>query len=186
MSSVSDDSRKWKVLSSEYLFSNPWLTVRKDHVQLPNGFEMPEYFVTEYPEWINVIAITKDKQFVFVKQYRHGLGEVSFEICAGVCEDDDPDPLYSAQRELLEETGYGRGTWSEYMVVSANPSTLSNLVHCFLATDVEKIGEQNLEPSEDLTVHLLSIEEVRQLLFDDEIKQAVMAAPLWKYLAQNP
>ena len=78
--------RKWKVLESTYLHRKPWLTVRSERVELPNGNQIPEYFVFEYPEWINVIAITKDKKFVFVSQYRHGLGETSYELCAGVCE----------------------------------------------------------------------------------------------------
>ncbi|MDR2805091.1 MAG: NUDIX hydrolase, partial [Dysgonamonadaceae bacterium] len=68
----------------------------------------------EYPDWINVIAINKAKQFVFVKQYRHGIGSVHFELCAGVCEKEDASPLISAQRELMEETGYGNGVWVEY------------------------------------------------------------------------
>jgi ADP-ribose pyrophosphatase len=141
--------------------------------------------VLEYPDWVNVIAITREKQFVFVKQYRHGLGQTYFELCAGVCEKEDATPLVSAKRELLEETGYGNGTWREYMVISPNPSTHTNFTHCFLAEDVEKIDHQHLEKSEDLSVHLLSFEEVKQLLQADEIKQSLMAAPLWKYMAGN-
>ena len=180
-----DIEQSWKVLNSEYIYQNPWFTVRREKVELPNGFVIPEYFVLEYPEWVNTIAITKDKQFIFVRQYRHGMGATAFELCAGVCEKEDPSPLVSAQRELLEETGYGSGKWTEYMTTSANPSTHTNMVHCFLAIDVEKVSEQNLEPSEDLSVHLLTLEEVKSLLINDEIKQSVMAAPLWKYIAEN-
>lgn len=177
--------RKWKVLNSEYLSRRPWFTVRREHVQLPNGNEIPEYYVLEYPDWVNVIAITKEKKFVFVHQYRHGLGETSFELCAGVSEKEDASYMVSAQRELQEETGYGNGIWKEYMVISANPGSHNNLVHCFLAIDVEPISEPNLEPTEDLTVHLLSLEEVKDLLQKDKIKQSLNAAPLWKYMAEN-
>ena len=89
------------------------------------------------------------------------------------------------RRELLEETGFGGGQWSELMVVSANPSTQTNLTHCFVATDVERISEQHLESTEDLTVHLLTPEQVRDLLLGDRIKQALHAAPLWRYFAEN-
>jgi ADP-ribose pyrophosphatase len=139
--------------------------------------------VLEYPDWVNVIAVTREKQFVFIRQYRHGLGQTNFELCAGVCEKEDATPLISAKRELLEETGYGNGIWHEHMVISPNPTTHTNLTHCFLAEDVEKTDCQHLEKSEDLSVHLLSFDEVKQLLYADEIKQALMAAPLWKYLA---
>jgi ADP-ribose pyrophosphatase len=175
----------WKVLKSEYLHKEPWLTVRRECVELPNGNRIPSYYVLEYPDWINVIAITKEKQFVFVKQYRHGLGQTKFELCAGVCDPEDATPLMAAKRELLEETGYGNGIWEEQMHLSPNPSSHTNLAHCFLATDVEKIKEQSLEESEDLSVHLLSFDEVKALLEADEIKQALMAAPLWKFMATN-
>ena len=179
------NDRKWKVLESTYLHRKPWLTVRSERVELPNGNQIPEYYVFEYPDWINVIAITKEHHFVFVRQYRHGLGETSFELCAGVCEKEDPSPLVSAQRELLEETGFGNGEWTEYMTVSANPGTHTNLTHCFLATDVEQVTTQHLEDTEDLTVHILTLDEVKELLETDQIKQAIHAAPLWKYFAEN-
>ena len=59
---------KWKTLSSEYLFRRPWLTVRKDRLQLPDGRVHDEYYVLEYPTWVNVIAITRDGRFVMVRQ----------------------------------------------------------------------------------------------------------------------
>ena len=180
-----ENIEKWEVLKSEYLFKEPWFTARRDTVKLPNGNQIPAYYILEYPDWINVIAITKDGKFIFVRQYRHGLGQVNYELCAGVCEKEDDSPLQSAQRELLEETGYGNGQWTEYMVISANPSTMTNLTHCFLAKDVERISDQHLEATEDLSVHLLTLEEVRELLTTDQIKQALMAAPLWKYMAEN-
>ncbi|MDR1503054.1 MAG: NUDIX hydrolase [Prevotella sp.] len=179
------DGKAWKVLKSEYLFQQPWLTVRREHIQLPNGNEIPDYYLLDYPDWVNVIAITKDKKFILVSQYRHGLGYTSMELCAGVAEKYDPSFEISAQRELLEETGYGNGNWTKYMEISVNPGTHTNMTHCFLATDVEKISEQNLEATEDISVHLLSADELVVLLKKDGIKQAVQVAPLWKYIAEN-
>ena len=68
------DKQKWKVLKSKYLFRKSWLTVRSDEVLLPTGKTIPEYYVLEYPNWVNIIAITNEGKFVFVRQYRHGLG----------------------------------------------------------------------------------------------------------------
>ena len=90
-------------------------------------------------------------------------------------------PLEAAKRELQEETGYGNGEWKEIMVLSANPSTMTNITHCFLATNVEKIYEQKLDATEDLSVHLLSREEVVNLLRRNDILQSLMVAPLLKY-----
>ncbi len=178
------DDRKWEVISSEYLFKRNWMTARGDHVKLPTGAEIPEYYVLEYPDWVNIVAITRQGQFVMVRQYRHGLQQTHYEICAGVCEAGEA-PLASAQRELYEETGYGHGQRSLLMTVSANASTMSNLTHCYLAVDVEPISTQHLESTEDLTVHLLSPAQVKSLLLNDEVKQSLMAAPLWKYFAMK-
>jgi ADP-ribose pyrophosphatase len=71
------------------------------------------------------------------------------------------------------------------MITSVNPGTHTNLTHCFLATDVEEISEQHLDPSEDITVYLLSLEELKELLLKDEVKQSMHAAVIWKYLAIN-
>ena len=168
---------KWKILSSEYLIRRPWLTARRDKVQLPDGRVNDEYYILEYPDWINVIARTKDGQYVMVEQYRHGLQEIFTEIVAGVMEKGET-PLEAAKRELAEETGYGNGHWELFMTISANPSAMNNLSYSFLATDVELIGSQHLDATEDVRVKLLSEEELYQLLSKGEMKQALMAVPL--------
>ena len=174
----------WTVLDSEQLHNEPWLSVRRERVQLPNGNIVPSYYILDYPDWVNVIAITKEQKFVFVKQYRHGIQRVNYELCAGVCEAEDQSPLISAKRELWEETGFGNGEWEEFLCIAPNASSNSNFTHCFIARDVEQIDHPHLEDSEDLTVHLFSFEEVKQMVENGEIVQATMAAPLWKYLAK--
>lgn len=175
----------WEKLDSEYLFQDRWLTVRKDTVKLPNGPVVPSYYVLEYPDWISVIGITKKQEFVLVKQYRHGIGKVGYELCGGMADPEDVSPLETAKREMLEETGYGNGKWEEWMVVSANPSILSNLTYCYLATELELVSEQKLDETEQLSVHLFSLEEVKEMLMKDEFLQALHAAPLWKYMAKR-
>lgn len=177
--------RNWKVLRSEYLARKPWFTVRHESLELPDGRLVPDYYVFEYPDWVNVTAITRDGRFVVIDQYRHGLGETSYEIPAGVAEPSDASMLAAAQRELAEETGYGGGEWRLLTVLAPNPSTQNNLTYCYLATGVERLGEQRLDPTEDLGVHLMTRAEVLELLRTDRIRQALMAAPLWRYFCEN-
>ncbi len=174
---------KWVKLDSEYIIKRPWLTARRDKIQMPNGKVIPEYYVLEYPTWINIIALTKDGKMIMIKQYRYALGIDKYELCAGTMDDTDKSPLDTAKRELLEETGYDNGNWSEFMVLSPNPTSMTNLCYTFLATDLEKTGDQKLDDTEDLTYHLMDEEEVYRLLQDGEIMQALMAAPLWKYFS---
>ena len=139
-------NRKWKVLTSEYLARKPWFTVRHESLELPDGRRIPDYYVFEYPDWINVTAVTRDGRFVLIDQYRHGLGETSYEIPAGVTEPSDASPLDAAQRELMEETGYGGGQWRLLTTLSANPATQNNLTYCYLATGVEPLGPNIFQP----------------------------------------
>ena len=177
-----EDAMKWEVLGTEYLFRRPWLTARRDHVRLPNGVENPEYYVLEYPDWVNIIARTEDGRFVFVRQYRHALGETHYELVAGVV-DKGESPLHAAQRELSEETGYEGGEWQAFMELSPNPTNHTNKSYTFLAMGVEKVREPHQEPSEDIHVHVLTRDELKQLLASGEIIQALHAAPLWKFFA---
>ena len=175
----------WKIIDSEYIIRRPWLTARRDTVQLPDGRINDEYYILEYPDWVNVIAITKGGEFVMERQYRPGSGCVCWEIPCGVIEDGE-SPLEGARRELLEETGYGNGEWTKLMKISANPGAMTNFTHCYLATGVEKIAEPHLDATEDLQVTLFSREELEQLMEDDMMYHAQMAAPIYKYLMTHP
>lgn len=177
--------QKATVLSSSYVSKEPWLTVRKEKIRLPNGVVIPDYYVLEYPDWVNILAITKDHKFLMVRQYRHGSQTTNYELCGGCVDAEDASPKDAAQRELLEETGYGNGTWHLNLKMSANPSTTNNWTYNFIAEDVELIGEQHLDGGEDISVHLLSLEEVKLLLKNNEIIQSMHACALWKYLAEK-
>ncbi len=174
--------QKWKTLSSKYLIRRPWLTARVDEVQLPDGRVNPEHYVLEYPDWVNVLAITTGGQYVMIRQYRHAFDEVLIELCAGVAEAGET-PEQAARRELLEETGYGGGRWSPLMTIGQNPSICNNMTYCFLAEGVERVSDQRLDAGEDIEVLLMSRDELLGLLTRDEMKQALMAAPLWRHFA---
>ncbi len=175
--------RKWKLLYSEYIIKRPWLTARRDKIELPDGRIIPEFYVLEYPEWVNVIAITTDGKFVMERQYRYAADSTNYEIPCGVMEQGET-PLEAAMRELKEETGYGGGQWRELMCISANPTSMTNMTHCFVATGVEKLSDQHLDATEELEVHLLSQDEVQALLRNNEMIQSLMIAPLLRFFME--
>lgn len=163
---------KWKVLASEYLFNEPWLTVRKDKCEMNNGTIIPAFYVNEYPDWVNVFGVTKEGKVLMVTQYRHGVGDVSIELPGGVVEDGE-DLEYAVRREAREETGYEFEAVEYLGKISANPSTTNNFMHMFMATGGHKVTEQSLDESEEIEVMLLSIEEVKDLVRQHKILQSL-------------
>lgn len=172
----------WKTLSSEYLFRRPWLTARRDVCQLPDGRINDEYYVLEYPTWINVIAVTTDGQMVIIRQYRHGLGRTCFEIVAG-CVEEGEAPMDAAKRELLEETGYTGGEWREFMQFTCNASAMNNITHSFLAIGVQQTDTQHLDQNEDIEIYTFSQQQVKDMLLSGQFMQASMIGPLYKYFS---
>lgn len=175
---------KWEILDSSYPFKSKWLTVRKDNVRLPSGYEIDDFYVLEYPNFVNVIAITVDNKFIIEQQYRHGIQQVTYELCAGGCETEET-PLETAKRELLEETGYAGGEWLEYMQTAPDSNSRTSVCTTYIALGVEKIKEQALENSEDIKVHLLSLDEIEILLKTGKIIEGVMQSALWRYIYEN-
>ncbi len=179
-----DDPRAWTVLAREYVAREPWYTVRVDRVQLPSGTIIPKYWISEYPPWVNVVAVTADDRVVLIRQYRHGSAAVHFEIPAGTTDPADTALESAARRELLEETGYSGGTWSPLMTLSANPALQNNLTYTYLAQGVTP-GAASPDESEDIRVHLVPIAEIEALIDGGGFLQALHVAPLLRFLLQR-
>ncbi len=169
---------KWKVLSSDYIIQRPWATLRIDKLEMPNGNIKEEYYVLEYPTWVNMVGITEDQEILFVRQYRHGANEIMVELPAGVVEPGE-DPELAARRELLEETGYAFDNIEYICELFANPATSGNLTYTYLLQGGKKVQEQELDASEDIEVVLMSIDEAKQFLFDNKIGQALHSSALF-------
>ena len=170
--------QKWKLLESKYIIQRPWATLRVDKLELPNGNIKDEYYVLEYPTWVNMVAITEDDKVLFVKQYRHGADDIFVELAAGVVEDGE-EPEIAARRELLEETGYAFDSIEYICQLYANPATSGNLTYTYLLQGGRKIQEQDLDSSEDIEVIAMSIAEAKQFLFDNKIGQALHSSALF-------
>src|SRR5690606_20186115 len=145
----------WKVLDSTYLVNAPWAVLRKDICEMPNGHIVPEYYVLEYPNWVNIVALTADNQFILVKQYRHGAKLAVLEIPGGVI-DEGEEALEAAKRELLEETGYSFSSFEKLCELFPNPATSNNITTTYLAKGGVKIQDQELDSQEEIDIILAS------------------------------
>ena len=164
---------KWKILSSEYLFNDLWFKVRKDRCETPQGKIVEPYYVYEFPTWVTAVALTEDGKIILERQYRHALGETCIEIPGGCVDDTDASLEDAIKRELMEETGYTFSSFEYLGKISANPSTNSNLMHMFLAKGGRKIAAQELDHNEEIEIDLVAIDELKQLLRENKILQAM-------------
>jgi len=172
------DILKWQRLSSTYLVKEKWATLRVDTCKLQNGTIKDDYYVLEYPDWANAVALTKDNKIILVRQYRHAADIISLEIPGGVV-DDGEHPENGIKRELLEETGYSFESCELIATLYANPATSTNRTFTYLLKGGVKTQEQHLDEHEILNVEEYTIEEARQLLADNKIAQALHTAGLF-------
>jgi 8-oxo-dGTP pyrophosphatase MutT (NUDIX family) len=149
---------KAKVLESRYAFADPWLRLRSDTVLLPNGRLLSPCTIFEYPDWVDVIALTGERNVVLVDQYRHAVGQLRTEFPAGAV-DEAEVPLAAIKRELLEETGYAGDDWHLLGSAPVNPVLQTNRIHCFLALGAHKVAEQDLDEGEAIRTHELPLPE---------------------------
>jgi len=153
----------WKVLESSYLKKN----IRIDRCETSTG-KIVEPVIFEYGTWVAVVALTKQQEVLLIKQYRHGLGRILLELPGGGA-DEGEEPIAAARRELLEETGYASEHMIEVGRVSPNPASHTNMVHFYLALDVEKVCDQSLDETEEIDVFRVPFDEAILAMRNGEI-----------------
>lgn len=177
MLSTSAVTRPWKVLASEPVIDRPWLKVQRQHVLLPNGHEIDEYYLIGSRNWASVLALTHDAKVVMVEQYRHGVGATSRELPAGVIEPNET-PLEAARRELREETGFVSDDWTSLGVLCPEPTRHTGSAHFFVARDARRVSEPSLDPSEDIRGLTLEPDQVLDDVREGRIVHAVHIAAI--------
>ncbi|MED1865967.1 NUDIX hydrolase [Fictibacillus nanhaiensis] len=174
---------RWKTITSQYIYQTPFGHLRTDCCELPNGQKIDNYYVHEYPDWVNAVVLTKDKQIVLVEQYRHPGNDYYLEVPAGKVEQDEfyEDAII---REIQEETGFTSIKkpifLGEFMV---NPATQNNKVITFLILDAFQSSSQNLDDNEELMIKIIPFHEMEELIEDKKITQLFTVSAY--YLAKN-
>ena len=169
----------WRILSSKSLIQDRWIDVRADRCLTPSGAEISPYYVLTYPDWVHVVALTRQQDLVLVKQYRHAAGRGFLELPAGVMETTDPNPEAAARRELSEETGYVSDRWLHVASLYPNPAMQTNRVHTFLALDAVAQDRQRLEAGEEgLSAMTVPVSDVLDALRDGILGQATHVSSL--------
>lgn len=169
---------KWATLGKEIVLKAFIFRYSKVKRESPTTKKVADFDLVECLNWVNVVAITEDGKIVLVKQYRHGLDDVTLEIPGGAV-DMGEDPFVAAKRELEEETGYTSTNWKHLGRVDVNPAFMTNYCDTYLALDAKKTHELSLDPFEEIEVCLRDKNEIAAMIQNREITHSLVVLALY-------
>jgi 8-oxo-dGTP pyrophosphatase MutT (NUDIX family) len=177
------NNKIWKTVSTRKIAETKIFTLESRCVQSDLNLTN-DVIVIDAPDWVNIIATTKDGNIVLIEQYRHGTQSVTLEIPGGAV-DPGETPLNAAIRELLEETGYEAEEWILIGSVKPNPAFLSNTCFTFLARNAINTKAQNLDEGEEIDCKEVPLNEIPQLLQEGTIDHALVVSGFMWFLLMD-
>ena len=172
--------KPWKITSSKKDKSYRVFSLRTDRAISPRTGLDHDFFVLESSSWVNVIPVTPKDEVVLVRQYRHGIRDVTLEIPGGLVEAEDT-PMEAAQRELSEETGYRASEIILLGRVHPNPAIQDNQCFTFLAKNVFLAGSQEQDEKEDIQVLVRPLSDIPRLIREGEITHSLVLAAFYRF-----
>jgi len=176
---LSDVVEKWPVPATEVIAKSNIVTVRRDTVRMPDG-EDAERDVVEHPGAVAVLAIDESDRVLLIRQYRHPVARLLWEIPAGL-RDVPGEPLVeTAQRELLEEAGYLASDWHVLADIFTSPGFSNERLRVFLAMNLTHVpdAERDYVPNHEeahLKVEWAPLDDVVSRFLAGELHNGVTA-----------
>jgi ADP-ribose pyrophosphatase len=162
--------QSWKTLSRQTVLEySEFLTVESHTVELPDGQVISDWPWLVTPDYINVVAVTEIGEFMCFRQTKYGVEGTSLAPVGGYLEADE-DPLDTAKRELLEETGYESHSWLSLGSYTVDGNRGAGTAHLFLARDARRVAEPISDDLEEQQLLHLSRSEVEAALAAGEFK----------------
>ncbi len=156
--------KKWKKISTKLLGDFKIFSLWENISLSPRNEKDFPFLVLDTENWINVIPVTNDGKVILIKQFRHGVENVTLEIPGGMVDETDRSEKEAAERELLEETGYAGEEMIKLGTCSPNPAIFNNELHIYLARNVKKVREQKQDGSEDIEVIQTRLDQIPELI----------------------
>jgi ADP-ribose pyrophosphatase len=173
--------KPWQKISSKFIGDFRIFKLRSDFKISPRTGKEHDFFVLDSVNWVNVIAVTPDRQLVMVEQYRHGSNTVELEIPGGMMDAGETDPVATAVRELREETGYAGENARLLGKIHSNPAILSNVTYTVLIENCRLQHGVEFDSGEDLITRLVSVAEIPKLVADEKIGHSLVVVALYHF-----
>lgn len=173
-----EDINPWKTISSEKVYSNPWIDLYHNKVITPGGNEGIYGKVHFKNIAVGVIPLDEKGNTYIVGQYRYTLDEYSWEIPEGGCPTGQT-PIEAIKRELKEETGLTAAKWQELMTIHTSNSVCDEVAYLFVAKDLSA-GLAHPEDTEELVVKKLPFSELVDMVHDGRVTDAMSVAATLK------
>ena len=173
---------RWEKSGSKPLHDYGFLRLRRDRYRHPDLDGERDFLVIDVRDWVNVIAVTPQGDLVLIRQFRYGIGDIRWEVPAGVIEPRE-SARDAAVRELREETGYAGAEPELLCAVEPNPAIQSNRCTSYVIRDAERVHNTELDENEVIEVVLKSPEQVRAMILGGEFPHALLQLPLLHYLS---
>lgn len=180
---MNEKDLEWEEISRKSILKNEWIDFRESAYRYPDGSTFSPYYSYSRRDYVVIVASDEDGTFLCVRQYRHGIGEVTTEFPAGGIERSDgkaygektaaEDALDAAKRELREETGYESDDWSHLITIPSSATIADNYAYVYRARNCRKAGEQQLDETEYLQVVKLTPDEIETLIHSGKFQQSV-------------
>lgn len=169
--------------SSQRIYDSPWCGLRRDMIRLPGG-KQQDYHVFEVTDAVVVVPVLRSGQVLMIWQYRYPHGRTHWEVPAGRLRTGE-DPEVGAARELREETGHKPGRLERIQGFFPINGISAHYAHAYIAWDCERVGDIDLDDSEQLSVHALDTPRVREMLTGGRIEDGFSALALYGWLARS-
>ena len=158
----------WKTIHAETLVADKFCTVKRNCVQLPDGATIPDFYTVTIPDAALVVALTADNHILLKREYRFACGKDIIECPAGMVEDGE-DPITTAKRELLEETGYTSDQWTWLGATRESTSKLTNKMWLFMARDCKQVSDQRLDQNERVEMIKVPLKDAVEMVMENQI-----------------
>lgn len=159
------------------IYSGQIIDLTLEMVELPNGVKL-NHEVVVHPGGAAVVVLNIDGEICLLRQYRHVFKDWIWELPAGKI-DNKESPLSTATRELQEETGIRARHWEKLGSVISSPGVFSEIVHLFLADDIE-IGSPKHEDGEIIEIHWLKLNRAREMVINNTINDSKTAIGIFR------